>query len=340
MPKYRAMVDGGPFAALGIIPPKGQVAWSARWNPRQPASIFVRTTPYIGQTDAGPLAAGLTVISIVLETMAGAKIVQAEKAQRFVATAESLRNAALLIRQMLGDDVAGLLTVEGMTSGAFGTAFLEALKEPAKVEVLRQALELVGVTVGTEAVEALLTWVNVLRMSALVIELGWTIASGTSSGGVLFSSFPTPLPAQPTTSPDIPTTTAAPAAPETTSRTPEPSGSAADLDATSIRIANLQPGSAGNVFRCGDTVTLVGTIRNPTSAPIAATVLFDTREAGPDTVTSDSQDIVAPEGDSDYTSQFTIRDDLGPDTVSFQADFHLTVTGTQASATVFHATCS
>ena len=188
---------------------------------------------------------------------------QAEKAQRFVATAKSLRNAALLIRQMLGDDVAGLLTVEGMTSGAFGTAFLEALKEPAKVEVLRQALELVGVTVGTEAVEALLTWVNVLRMSALVIELGWTIASGTSSGGVLFSSFPTPLPAQPTTSPDVPTTTAAPAAPETTSRTPEPSGSAADLDATSIRIANLQPGSAGNVFRCGDTVTLVGTIAIP-----------------------------------------------------------------------------
>jgi hypothetical protein len=64
------LVDGGPFAALGIIPPKGQVAWSARWNPRQPASIFVRTTPYIGQTDAGLLAAGLTVISIVLDTMA------------------------------------------------------------------------------------------------------------------------------------------------------------------------------------------------------------------------------------------------------------------------------
>jgi hypothetical protein len=226
--------------------------------------------------------------------------VQAAKAQGFVATAESLRNAALLIRQMLGDDVAGLLTVEGMTSGAFGSAFLEALKEPAKVEVLRQALELVGVTVGTQAVEALLTWVNVLRMSALVIELGWTIASGTSSGGLLFSSFPTPLPAQPTTSPDVPTTTAAPAAAETTSSTPEPSGSPADLDATSIQLANLQPGPAGNVFRCGATVTLVGTIHNPTAAPIAATVLFDTREGGPDTATSDSQDIVAPPGDSDY----------------------------------------
>lgn len=331
------LLQGGPFAELGIIPPNGQVSWSARWNPRQPASVFVRTTPYAGQTDAGPLAAGLTVLTIVVTTLGGAKIGDVDK---FVATAESVRNAALLVQQMFGDELAELLTVEGMTSGAFGEALLDALSDPTKVEVLREALALLGITVGKEAIESLLTWINVLLMSKLVIELGWTIATGTSSGGILFSSNPAAAPPA-TTTPPVATAPVPPAtAPLTPTGAAGPTGSAADLDATNIRIANPQPGPASNVFRCGDTVRFVGTITNPTAAAIPATISFDTRESGPETVTTDVQQIVAPPGNSDYASQFRIRDDTGSGIVSFQIDFHLSVRGTQATGTAFHATCS
>lgn len=178
---------GGPFAELGIIAPDGHASWQATWDPRQPASVFVRTTPYLGQTDAGPLAAGLTVLSIVVETLVSARKIPAT-AQRVVARAESLRNAAVLVEQVMGDELTSLLTLEGMTSGKFGEALWDALSDPLQAQVLREALQLFGVTVGPGTLEDLLEWINVLRLSALVIELAWTLGTDSSSGGVLFSS--------------------------------------------------------------------------------------------------------------------------------------------------------
>ena len=177
---------GGPYAALGVIPPKDTASWQAKWNPRQTVQVYAVTTPYIAHTKAGPLAAGLTFLTIIAELVPGY-----DKAKQAVGAAPNLLNAYTLARQYMGDDLDRLVTIEGLTSGRFGEALWAGLRAPQKVEVLRQALELFGVTVSTATLKQLLTTISIIKMSQIAFDLAWTLGTQTSTGGVVFSSLGT-----------------------------------------------------------------------------------------------------------------------------------------------------
>jgi hypothetical protein len=66
------------------------------------------------------------------------------------------------------------------------------------------------------------------------------------------------------------------------------------------------------------TVMVSGSVLNPTDERIQTKINFHTREGGAETVTEDTKEVVVPPGRSVYRSQFKVRDDTGPDVVSFQ----------------------
>lgn len=213
-------LGGGVYAQLGLIAPGETAVWTATWNPRQAAQVFVRTTPYIDQTDAGPLAAGLTILTIVTDVLTEIY----PQVGRVVARAEALTEAVALIEPLFGD-LNATVSIEGLTSGAVDEALWNLLEDDQKVEVLREALGLFRVTASTDRLRQLNGWIPVVKLSYRTLLLASALLTGTSSGGVLFDSdgtaalpatsivptsiTPTQLPGQgqvPTTPPRLSTT--------------------------------------------------------------------------------------------------------------------------------------
>jgi hypothetical protein len=210
---------GGIYARLGVIAPDETATWEATWNPRQAAQVFVRTTPYIAQTTTGGLAAALTVLTIIADGLPGA-----EKAGKVVAAAEALQGAATLVATLFGPNLAEEVSVEGLTSGRFAHALFDVLTDAQKLDVLREALGLFGVTVTPTTLGQLSRgWIPFVTLGLRALGLARALLTTTSSGGLLFSSAGTAaLP--PSTQP--PSSSTRPPRPQPSSPPPSNSGGA------------------------------------------------------------------------------------------------------------------
>jgi hypothetical protein len=209
-------VPGGVWAELGVIAPGETATWSATWNPRLASQVFVRTTPYLLQTDAGGLAAAFTVLSIVGDVVLEQLPV---RGQRVVHSAKALREAAGIITPLF-TDLGGTVNVEGLASGALAMEVLEILGDPTKAELLRQALDLFGVTVSTNTLKELLHWVPAVELGHKTLRLATALITQTSSGGAVFASAGTQVPEA--TTPDLPTPTPSPEGRPSPKPTPNP----------------------------------------------------------------------------------------------------------------------
>jgi hypothetical protein len=254
---------GGPYAALGVLAPGESATWEATWNPRQAAQVSVLTTPYLLQTTAGGLAAALTVLTVVADVVTAG----VPAAGRVGAGAEALRQAAALVGQLLGNDLATLVSVEGLTSGKLGQALFELLGDAQQVEVLREALGLFGVTASTAALTRLRDWLPAVSLLRRTLDLGWALLSGTSSGGVLFASAGTaallPATAPPTTvrPTTVPPTTARPTAapPGTATPTTAPPGAHPVTVRRTVTVGAAQPWTDSGVdVAAGDHLYIEG----------------------------------------------------------------------------------
>lgn len=293
------LLFGGSYAELGMIAPGAAASWNANWNPRQAAQVSVLTTPYLHQTSAGPQAAALTVLTIIAKLLPGTS--------QAVARAESLQHAANLVGTAMGDELVTLLTVEGLTSGAFGRSLFGALSDPLKAEVLRQALALFGVTTTAETLNRLDDWITVVQAGLLILDLASALLTSTSSGGLLFTSegtgvpdrsstgtqppqTPTSVPTTPSTTPprapdrqalpprpaDPPTSgspdpgTSPPRSNPDVQPPPQPAKNLSNLRIYAVEVRNAtRPGA---YYHCGDQVLLIMGIDNPNDRPVDAEI--------------------------------------------------------------------
>lgn len=180
-----SLIQGGGYAAAGVIAPGETAAWRATYNPARAAQVFIRTTPNISENETGRLAAFLTLLNIVIETFPQSAVAKS----RIVADAALLRDIANQLNAVFGSEVSQMISFQELTSGRTGERIFAALRDPQQVEVILEAARLLGakVTLDDAGRERLTSFIGFITILRTTVSLGVTLVRQSSSGGLLFA---------------------------------------------------------------------------------------------------------------------------------------------------------
>jgi hypothetical protein len=163
---------GGLYAMLGAIGPDDRAVWNGTFDTTKSSSVLVQTSPSGADHPAGVLNL-LTIFASMFTTVPK------------VSTVEAVFNAAQTV-QKAPDFMGAVHDFQSPAPFTLASHIYKLLSDPQQRIVLQQALAYIGVPVTANALEQLLVWQKIYKLSTMVRDMGTSIILQNSAGQILF----------------------------------------------------------------------------------------------------------------------------------------------------------